>query len=117
MQMVSRNKSFVQHIHVTCQGRLNTARKMIQGKGFNGMSVTYYLLARLGVLVEVNCETDFVARGEKFRALCQDMAMQIASNADVVAVSVDDIPERIKEKEREIEMGKDDILSKPENRR
>ena len=32
---------------------------------------------RLGVLVEVNCETDFVARGEKFRELVNDMAMQV----------------------------------------
>ncbi len=31
----------------------------------------------LGVLVEVNCETDFVARGEKFRELVNDMAMQV----------------------------------------
>ena len=33
--------------------------------------------SRLGVLVEVNCETDFVARGEKFRELVNDMAMQV----------------------------------------
>ncbi len=34
---------------------------------------------RLGVLVEVNCETDFVARGERFQELVQDMAMQVRS--------------------------------------
>ena len=35
------------------------------------------LLCRLGVLVEVNCETDFVARGDKFKELVADLAMQV----------------------------------------
>ena len=38
-------------------------------------------LGRLGVLVEVNCETDFVARGERFQELVQDLAMQARSLA------------------------------------
>ena len=73
--------------------------------------------ARLGVLLEVNCETDFVARGEKFRELVADLAMQVAACPDVVAVSVDDVSEDLKKKETEIESGKEDILSKPENMR
>jgi len=73
--------------------------------------------ARLGVLLEVNCETDFVARGEKFRELVADLAMQVAAFPDVVAVSVDDVSEELKQKETEIESGKEDILSKPENMR
>ena len=39
---------------------------------------------RMGVLVEVNCETDFVARGEKFNQLVTDIAMQIAACPQVV---------------------------------
>jgi hypothetical protein len=39
--------------------------------------------SRLGVLVEVNCETDFVARGEKFQELVNDMAMQVGAGAEV----------------------------------
>ena len=35
------------------------------------------ILCRLGVLVEVNCETDFVARGDKFKMLVADLAMQV----------------------------------------
>ena len=73
--------------------------------------------ARLGVLLEVNCETDFVARGEKFRELVSDLAMQVAAFPDVVAVSVDDVSDELKRKETEIESGKEDILSKPENMR
>ncbi len=73
-----------------------------------------YLLCRLGVLVELNCETDFVARGDKFKELVADMAMQIAASPEVTVVSVDDVPAEVIKKETDIEMGKEDILSKPE---
>jgi elongation factor Ts len=46
---------------------------------------------RIGTLVEVNCETDFVARTEDFRTLAHDLAMQVAA-ADPKYVSADDIP-------------------------
>ncbi len=71
------------------------------------------ILCRLGVLVEVNCETDFVARGDKFKELVNDLAMQIAA-CDVSIVSVDDAPVDEVERERAIEMQKEDIQSKPE---
>ena len=57
--------------------------------------------ARLGVLVEVNCETDFVARTEDFQALCRDLAMHIASAAPV-AVSAEQLPEEMVARERRI---------------
>jgi translation elongation factor EF-Ts len=69
---------------------------------------------RLGVLVEVNCETDFVARGDKFKELVADVAMQIAASADVTVVAVEDVPVAVVQKETDIEMGKEDIQSKPE---
>ena len=68
---------------------------------------------RIGVLVEVNCETDFVARNEKFKALVQDIAKQIAACPNVEFVSVDDIPEAFKEKERQIALGSDALQGKP----
>ena len=43
------------------------------------------MYCRLGILVEVNCETDFVAKGDVFQTLAADMAMQLASNAQVSA--------------------------------
>lgn len=70
---------------------------------------------RVGVLVEVNCETDFVARGDAFKKLVQDVAKQVAACPNVEYVSVADIPAEISDKEREIEMGKDDLGNKPEN--
>lgn len=68
---------------------------------------------RLGVLVEVNCETDFVARGDQFRELVSDIAMQIAA-CDVSVVAAEDAPADEVERERAIEMQKEDIQSKPE---
>lgn len=70
---------------------------------------------RIGVLVEVNCETDFVARGDRFKDLVNDVAMQIAACPNVEYVSVANIPESIATKEKEIEMGRDDLGNKPEN--
>ncbi len=70
---------------------------------------------RVGVLVEVNCETDFVARGDEFKKLVQDIAKQVAACPNVEYVSLSEIPTEISDKEKEIEMGKDDLVNKPEN--
>ncbi len=70
---------------------------------------------RIGVLVEVNCETDFVARREEFQELVKNIAMQIAACPNVEFVKVEDIPESTVAKEKEIEMGRDDLEGKPEN--
>jgi elongation factor Ts len=56
---------------------------------------------KVGVLVELNCETDFVARGEEFQQLVKDIAMHIAA-AEPRYVTREDIPAAVLEKEREI---------------
>jgi elongation factor Ts len=70
--------------------------------------------ARVGVLVEVNCETDFVARGEIFQELIRNVAMQIAACPSVDYVKVDEIPSEVAEREKQIEMGRDDLAGKKE---
>lgn len=70
---------------------------------------------RVGVLVEVNCQTDFVARNEAFQQLVRDIAMQVAACPNVEYVSAADIPADVTAKEKEIEMGRDDLASKPVN--
>ncbi len=70
---------------------------------------------RVGVLVEINCETDFVARRDEFKELAQDIAMQIAACPNVEYVNQSHIPKAIIDKEKEIEMGRDDLCNKPEN--
>jgi elongation factor Ts len=57
--------------------------------------------ARIGVLVEVDCETDFVARTEAFQQLVKDIAMQVAA-ANPSFVAREDVPGTLLEKEREI---------------
>ena len=70
--------------------------------------------SRVGVLLELNCETDFVARGDLFQGLLRDLSMQVAACPNVEFVSVDQIPKSIANKEKEIEMGRDDLSGKPE---
>ena len=70
--------------------------------------------ARVGVLLEVNCETDFVARGEMFQELVRDVAMQVAACPNVEYVSTDQIPQEIVDREKTIEMGRDDLEGKPD---
>ena len=71
--------------------------------------------SRVGVLLEINCETDFVARGEIFQSLLKDVSMQVAACPNVEYVSIDQIPKDIVDKEKQIEMGRDDLSGKPEN--
>ena len=56
---------------------------------------------KLAVLVEVNCETDFVARTDEFIAMCRDVAMHVASAAPL-CVAVEDVPAETVERERRI---------------
>ncbi|MEN3185552.1 MAG: translation elongation factor Ts [Atribacterota bacterium] len=56
---------------------------------------------KIGVLVEVNCETDFVARTDEFKNLVKELTLQVAAQAPRW-VSPDDVPEEIKKREEEI---------------
>ena len=56
---------------------------------------------KVGVLLEVNCETDFVAKGDMFKAIVHDIALQIAA-ANPSYVTVDEVPADVIEKEKEI---------------
>ncbi|CAJ1374830.1 unnamed protein product [Effrenium voratum] len=71
---------------------------------------------KIAVLVEVNSETDFVANNEIFKQFASDVAMQVAANDEVVCLTTDDVPEDVKQKEKETEMAKDeDLAGKPDN--
>jgi len=70
--------------------------------------------SKLGILVEVNCETDFVARRSEFTDLAKNIAMQIASNPEIEVVSTSDISEKIKDETYKFESAKDDLKNKPE---
>jgi elongation factor Ts len=67
---------------------------------------------KVGVLVEINCESDFVARGEEFQQLVKDVAMHIAAS-DPIYVNRTEVPTDILDKEREIELEK--LKNDPKN--
>lgn len=69
---------------------------------------------RLGVLVELNCETDFVANTEQFRSLANDIALQIA-NLGAQYLTRDDIPTAVVEAERDLQRRRALEEGKPEN--
>jgi len=69
---------------------------------------------RVGVMVEVNCETDFVARSEQFRHLAHEIALQIAASAPRY-LKADDIPASVLEHEAEIARARAKEEGKPEN--
>ncbi|KAK7843740.1 elongation factor ts [Quercus suber] len=94
---------------------LSTADKKSSRLAAEGRIGSYIHDARIGVLIEVNSETDFVGRSEKFKELVDDLAMQIVACPQVQFVSIEDIPKSIVNKEKELEMQREDLLSKPEN--
>jgi len=69
---------------------------------------------KIGVLVELKCETDFVARSDQFLQLAKDLAMQIAATSPV-CVSSDDLPRELLEKEREFYINQAQKEGKPEH--
>lgn len=69
---------------------------------------------RIGVLVEINCETDFVAKNERFKNFVKEIAMQIAAQSPLY-VSREDIPENVIEKEKSILKAQAENEGKPKN--
>jgi elongation factor Ts len=70
--------------------------------------------SKLGVLLEVNCETDFVAKTDDFQGMVKDIAMHIAASSPI-AVNKEDVPEDILATEKEIYADQARKSGKPEN--
>ncbi len=91
------------------------AEKRAGRSAAQGLIVSYiHHNAQVGVLLEVNCETDFVARTDDFQQLARDVALHIAS-ADPSAVNPEDIPAELVERERRIAEEQVAAEGKPEN--
>jgi elongation factor Ts len=92
-----------------------TADKKASRNTNEGMIYSYIHTGnKLGIMVEVNCETDFVARRPEFNELAKNIAMQIASNPEIEVVSYSDISQSVKDKISNFESGKEDLQNKPE---
>jgi elongation factor Ts len=110
-----------------CAGDLEKARDALRKKGLaaaakkagrtasEGMIGSYiHPGAKVGVLVEVNCETDFVARTPEFQALVKDVAMHIAASSPTY-VTKEEVPAAVLEREREIYKAQAAAQGKPPN--
>ena len=90
-----------------------TAAKKATRATKEGIVASYiHLQGKVGVLVEVNCETDFVAKNENFRSFVKDITLHIAA-AHPLYVSREDVPSKLVQAEREIY--KAQVTGKPAN--
>ena len=107
-------------------GDLNDARRVLRERGqaiaakkstretHEGLIESYiHFNGRVGVLVEVNCETDFVARTPEFKEFARNVALHVAS-MDPLAVSEEDIPQAAVDEERSIAERQAQETGKPE---
>lgn len=93
---------------------LSTAAKRATREASEGMLELYdHGNGRVGVMVEVNCETDFVARSEAFRKFTHEIALQIAA-ASPQWVKEDDVPQEVLDREEEIARNRAIKEGKPE---
>jgi elongation factor Ts len=97
------------------QKGLASANKKSSRIASEGLIEAYvHMGGKLGVIVELNCETDFVARSPAFQELARNVAMQIAACPTVQFVTFEEIPPTVAEEEKRVEMSKDDLGNKPE---
>ena len=68
---------------------------------------------KIGSLVEVNCETDFVARNDAFVAFAKDLALHVAAKPEMLAITEDEIPEE--DRTREVRIATEQAADRPEN--
>lgn len=106
------NGDFDKAIDVLRKKGLAAAEKRAGRKASEGLIVSYIHMDKIGVLIEVNCETDFVARTDDFRQFVKDVAMHIAA-ANPRYLSREDIPQDVIEREKSIY--RDQTKNRPEH--
>jgi elongation factor Ts len=90
--------------------------KFALAEGTQGVIDSYiHTGGRVGVLVELNSQNDSVAGRQEFQTLGRNVAMQVAACPNVEYVNVDEIPAEVAQREKDVEMGRDDLANKPQN--
>lgn len=75
---------------------IEKAEKLVSRTAAQGIIASYiHTGSKIGVLIEINCETDFVARRQEFQNLAQTLAMQIAATEEIKYISIRDIPNSV----------------------
>ncbi len=109
--LVETSGDFEKAIDILRQKGLATAAKKSGRTASEGLIGSYiHMNDKIGVMIEVNCETDFVARTDDFRTLVRDIAMHIAA-ANPTYLGREDIPHDVIEREKEIYRGQ--VTGKP----
>ena len=104
------NGDFEKAVDLLRQKGLATASKKAGRTASEGLIESYIHMGKIGTMLEVNCETDFVARTDDFKQLVKDIAMHIAA-ATPVYLSREDVPQDVLEREKEIY--KAQVVNKP----
>ena len=115
--LTENNGDFEKAIEFLRQKGLASAEKKKLSRSTQQGIITSYIHtgSKIGILLELNCETDFVARRTEFQNLGKNLAMQIAASPGINYISLDEIPKEVVENETRIESNKEDILNKPDN--
>jgi elongation factor Ts len=97
------------------KGQASAAKR--GGRAASEGVVSSYIHGRgeIGVLVEVNCETDFVARTDEFQAFARDVALHVAAKPDLRYVAEEDVPDDVREAELRVLREQAAAEGKPEN--
>jgi len=95
------NGDFEKAIDILRQKGLASAQKKSGRTASEGLIESYIHMGKLGSMVEINCETDFVARTDDFKNLAKDIAMHVAA-ANPLYLSREDVPQEVLEREKEI---------------
>ncbi len=99
--LVESSGDFEKAIDLLRQRGLATAAKKAGRTASQGLIGSYIHMDKIGVMIEVNCETDFVARTDDFKELVKDLAMQVAA-ANPAYLSREEVPQDVIEREKEI---------------
>lgn len=114
--LVEANGDFDQALEAMRKKGLTKAEKKGDRETREGLIESYVHSNRIGVVVEVNCETDFVARLPEFKEFAHQIAMQIAAMSPVYS-TMEDIPAEVYEAKKQELLASDDLQKKPENMR
>jgi elongation factor Ts len=107
---------FEKAINFLRQKGLASAEKKLSRTTKQGIVTSYiHTGSKIGVLLELNCETDFVARRVEFQNLARNLAMQIAAGEAISYITLKDIPQQVWDSEIAIEAEREDLQNKPAN--
>jgi len=112
--LIESNGDFGKAVEYLRKKGMSAAARRSSKAAKDGTVVSYiHMGGKIGVMVEINCETDFVAKTDDFRVLAKDIAMHVAA-ANPRYLKPEDIPENILEKEKDIYRSQSLAEGKPE---